>query len=57
MKSRLILQVHDELIIDVHESELEEVKDILVRNMEDATALIVPLKVDMKIGESWYETK
>lgn len=57
LKSKLILQVHDELIIDVHVDEMEEVKEILVKNMEEAAALIVPLKVDMKIGESWYDTK
>lgn len=57
LKSKLILQVHDELIIDVFEDEIEIVEEILVNNMEKATKLIVPLKVDMKVGESWFETK
>ncbi|WP_010252502.1 DNA polymerase I [Acetivibrio cellulolyticus] len=57
LKSRLILQVHDELIIEAHESELEEVTMILKESMENATALKVPLSVDVKSGNSWYETK
>lgn len=57
LKSKLILQVHDELIIDVYKDELDEVKKILKENMENAIMLDVPLKVDMNIGESWYDTK
>lgn len=57
LKSRLILQVHDELIIEVHHDELDEVKKMLQEIMEDAITLNVPLKVDMKVGNSWYETK
>ena len=56
-KSRLILQVHDELIIEVHHDELDEIKKMLQEIMEDAITLNVPLKVDMKVGNSWYETK
>lgn len=56
-KSRLILQVHDELIVDTTEDELESVKEIVIRNMEEATKLSVPLKVDLNVGDSWYDTK
>lgn len=57
LKSRLILQVHDELIIEAHESEVEEVTDLLKESMENAVKLRVPLSVDVKSGSSWYETK
>jgi len=57
LESKLILQVHDELIVDTAEGELEIVKDIVIRNMEEAAKLSVPLKVDLNVGDSWYETK
>jgi len=57
LKSKLILQVHDELIIDTFEDELEIVEKILREEMENAVELSVPLTVDLKIGDSWYETK
>jgi len=57
LKSKLILQIHDELIIDVVVDELEQVKKILKESMENAYNLNVPLVVDMKEGKSWYETK
>ncbi len=57
LKSKLILQIHDELIIDVVVDELEQVKKILKESMENAYNLDVPLVVDMKEGKSWYETK
>lgn len=57
LKSKLILQVHDELIIETHRDELEEVKSLLKSIMETAVKLSVPLKVDMATGDSWYETK
>jgi DNA polymerase-1 len=57
LKSRLILQVHDELIIDTDMDELEKVKEILVNSMESAAELLVPLSVDLNVGDSWYETK
>ena len=57
MKSRLILQVHDELIIEAHKDEAEDVKSLLRNLMESAIELKVPLKVDMEIGDSWYDTK
>ena len=57
LKSKLILQVHDELIIEAEKSELEEIKDILKSEMENVAKLKVPLVVDMNIGKTWYDTK
>ncbi|HAS73306.1 MAG TPA: hypothetical protein DCS67_04090, partial [Clostridiales bacterium UBA8960] len=57
LKSKLILQVHDELIINVPKDELDIVKDILKKSMEEAYALSVPLKIDMNTGVSWYDAK
>ena len=57
MKSRLILQVHDELLIEAAESEVDEVKAILKDKMENAADLSVPLIADMHTGSSWYEAK
>ena len=57
LKSRLILQVHDELIIEATEDEVVEVKEIMKNIMENSIKLAVPLEVDLKVGESWYETK
>ena len=57
MKSRLILQVHDELLIEADEPEEEEVKAILKEQMEHAAELSVPLIADMHTGYSWYEAK
>ncbi|QZY56578.1 DNA polymerase I [Crassaminicella profunda] len=57
LKSKLILQVHDELIVEAHKDELDEVKNILKEQMESAIHLEVSLKVDMNVGNSWYETK
>ncbi len=57
MKSRLVLQVHDELLIEAYRPELEEVRTILKEEMERAASLDVPLEVDMHTGENWYEAK
>ena len=57
LKSRLVLQVHDELLIEAHKTEIEKVKEILAYEMENAAKLLVPLDVDMHVGESWYEAK
>ena len=57
MKSRLILQVHDELLIEAEESEVDEVKAILKDKMENAAELSVPLIADMHTGKNWYEAK
>ena len=58
MKSRLILQVHDELIVEAYKDELEEVKTILTEEMENVVVdFKVSLKSDINIGGSWYEAK
>lgn len=57
LKARLILQVHDELIIECPVEECEKVQTVLREEMENAAKLSVPLKVDMKTGRSWYDTK
>ena len=57
MKSRLVLQVHDELLIEAYQPELEEVREILRNEMEQAVSLDVPLEIDMHTGENWYEAK
>ena len=53
MKSKMILQIHDELIIDADNSELESVKKVLKDEMENAVKLSVPLTVDEEVGTSW----
>lgn len=55
LEAKLILQVHDELIVECPDSEAERVKDILTHEMENAAALSVPLTVDAHIGHSWAE--
>jgi len=57
MRSRLILQVHDELLVEAHKDEAEEVKKILVEEMQGAARLEVPLEVEVKSGNNWYEAK
>ena len=57
MKSRLVLQVHDELLIEAYHDEVEEVKELLAYEMEHAASLLVPLDVDMHVGKNWYEAK
>lgn len=57
MHSRLILQVHDELLVEAHKDEIEEVKRIMTEEMTGAAKLDVPLEAEVKIGSNWYETK
>ncbi|WP_315117663.1 DNA polymerase I [uncultured Clostridium sp.] len=57
LKSTLILQVHDELILNVYKDELDEVKSLLKESMENVIELNVPLEVDIDEGENWYEAK
>ncbi|WP_099467919.1 DNA polymerase I [Konateibacter massiliensis] len=56
-RSQLILQVHDELLIEAHKDEVEKIKEILNEEMHGAANLLVPLEIDMNTGNSWYETK
>lgn len=57
LKSRLILQVHDELLIEVHKDEVEEVSALLKHDMETAVSLKAPMEVDVHLGENWFEAK
>ena len=56
-KSRLILQVHDELLIEIHKDELDTVKVLVETQMENAVKLKVPMMAEGHIGQNWYETK
>ena len=57
LKSKMLIQVHDELVFNVLNSELEEVKSIVKDIMENTFKLSVPLKVDIEYGNNWYEAK
>ncbi len=57
LRSRMILQVHDELVFEAAEDEVELVSGLVRATMEEAMRLSVPLKVDIKIGPNWYEVK
>ncbi len=52
-KSRMLLQVHDELIFEVPEDEVEEMKQLIREKMANALSLSVPVKVDIKSGPNW----
>jgi DNA polymerase-1 len=57
LKSKMLLQVHDELIFEVEEEELAVMKEVVRDGMESVVDLLVPLKVDMGIGINWYDLK
>lgn len=57
LRSRLIMQVHDELVFEVEDSELEQLQILVREQMEGVAQLIVPLKVDLGIGSSWFKAK
>lgn len=57
LKSTLILQVHDELILNVYKDELKKVENLVKEQMENVIKLSVPLEVEISIGETWYEAK
>lgn len=57
LKSKMLIQVHDELVFNVVNDELEEVKSIVKDIMENTFKLNVPLKVDIEVGNNWYEAK
>ena len=57
LKSKMIIQVHDELVFDVKEDELEIVKEIVKEKMENVYKFDVPLKVDIEYGKDWYDAK
>jgi DNA polymerase-1 len=54
-KSKMLLQVHDELVFDVHNDELEKIKPMIKHEMEHAFKLDVPLDVDLGAGKDWLE--
>lgn len=55
LRSKLVLQVHDELVLDVLRSEVEDVREIVVKRMSNAVRLAVPLRVDVGVGGNWLE--
>ena len=57
LKSKIILQVHDELILNVYKDELKEIETIVKDSMENVLPLSVPLEVDINEGENWYDAK
>lgn len=57
LKSKIVLQIHDELIIETLNEEKEEVKEILKNQMEKAAKLLVPLNVEVEEGKNWYQAK
>ena len=57
VKSRILLQVHDELVLEAVEAEIKEVSDILRTAMSGAAELAVPLAVDVHTGKNWAEAK
>ncbi len=57
LDARIILQVHDELIIEAAQKDVEAAKILLRQEMENAAELAVPLSVDCSVGSSWYEAK
>lgn len=57
LKSKLLLQIHDELLIETHKTEVDIVKTILSEEMHRASSLNVPLEIDMNVGDTWYDVK
>ena len=57
LQSRIVLQVHDELLIETKKDEIEKVKAILNDEMKNAVSLSVPLEIEINVGNSWFETK
>ena len=57
LKSRMILQVHDELLIETYAGEEEQVRRILTQQMQQAADLSVTLEIDLHTGDNWYQTK
>jgi DNA polymerase-1 len=55
IQSKMLLQVHDELVFDAHKDELETIKPIIKHEMENAFTMAVPLDVEIGIGENWLE--
>ena len=54
-RTKMLLQVHDELVFDVYRPELEEIQKLVKSEMENAFKMDVPLEVDLGVGENWLE--
>ena len=57
LKSRIVLQIHDELLIETAQDEIRTVKDILTDKMKHAADLRVSLEVEAEVGKSWFDAK
>ena len=57
LQTKILLQIHDELLLEAPKEEAEQVANLLKEEMMAAVSLSVPLSVEVKIGENWYETK
>jgi DNA polymerase-1 len=57
MRSAMVLQVHDELVFDAHKDELDDLKKLVRSGMEKAIKLIVPVVVDIGVGDNWLDAK
>ena len=57
LKSKILIQVHDELVFNIYNDELEIMKELVKEKMEKVVKLSVPLKVDIETGNDWYEAK
>ena len=57
LKARIILQVHDEVLLEVPEEEKDTVEKLLAEEMKAAADFSVPLEVDVNCGRTWFETK
>jgi DNA polymerase-1 len=55
LKSKMILQVHDELVFDIHRSEMELMKNLVENAMEHAVKMVVPMEVELQFGENWLD--
>ena len=55
LKSKMLLQVHDELVFDVEKSEVEVMKELVKKNMEGAVKIAVPLDIEMNTGDNWLQ--
>ena len=57
LRSKMLLQVHDELVFEVPEAELEEMRALVPQTMSSAIKLSIPVKVESKVGRNWGEMK
>ena len=54
-RSRMILQVHDELVFDAHKEEVDDIKEVIIDKMKHAIKMIVPIEVELGTGKTWLE--